>query len=123
MLCPKSARIIVSAERSSLLAHLRKTRFSDAGRERALREARSVADYLKRTYGARVIGIGSAFARDRTFRSDSDIDLVVEGIPAEQFFAASARAADLTSFSLDLIPLESSTPRLRETMDTEGVPL
>ena len=114
---------MTDVERDALLAHLRKSRFSEERRERALLEAREIADYLKRSYGARVIGIGSVFASDRPFRSDSDIDLVVEGIPAEHFFAASARAAELTSFSLDLIPLESSTPALREALEEEGVPL
>jgi len=110
-------------ERAALLAHLRDSRFSDEERERALREAREIAGFLKRTYGCRVVGIGSLFSSDRLFRRDSDIDLVVEGIPADRFFAASARAAALTSFSLDLIPLESSTPALRTAVEEEGVSL
>lgn len=110
-------------ERNALLAHLRKSRFSEEERERALGEAREIADFLKRTYGCRVIGIGSLFASDRLFRRDSDIDLVVDGIPADQFFAASARAAALTSFSLDLIPLESSTVAMRTAVEEEGVSL
>ena len=110
-------------DRATLPAHIRKSRFSEERRERAVREAQNIADFLKRSYNARVIGIGSAFNSERTFRDDSDIDLVVEGIPADQFFSASARAADLTSFSLDLIPLESSTAALREAVEEEGVSL
>ncbi|TVQ96415.1 MAG: hypothetical protein EA403_16345 [Spirochaetaceae bacterium] len=106
-----------------MLAHLRASRFSEKRRERAVREARTIADFLKRSYNARVIGIGSAFNAERTFRDDSDIDLVVEAIPADQFFSASARAAELTSFSLDLIPLESSTCAVREAVEAGGVPL
>ena len=53
----------------------------------------------------------------------SDIDLVVEGLPAREFYSASARAADMTGFALDIIPLESATPALRERMEEEGVEL
>lgn len=112
-----------SVERATLLEHLRNSRFSDEDRDRALREAHEIADFLKRTYGARVIGIGSLFASDRPFRRDSDIDLVVDGLPADRFFTASAHAAELTSFSLDVIPFESSTPALRLVVEEEGVRL
>ena len=59
----------------------------------------------------------------RSFRRTSDIDLVVEGLPASEFYRASARAAEMTRFALDIIPLESATPPLRERVELEGVEL
>ncbi|MFH1569253.1 MAG: hypothetical protein ABIL09_14760 [Gemmatimonadota bacterium] len=110
-------------DRQLLLDHLQRTRFAPGDRDRAQAEARAIAAYLKLEYGARVIGIGSAFVADRPFRQTSDIDLVVEGLPAAEFFRASARATDLTGFALDLIPLESAPPLLRERVALEGVDL
>ena len=110
-------------DREVLLAHLRRTRFAPGDRVRAQADARAIAAYLKREFGARVIGIGSAFCEDRPFRPTSDIDLVVEGLPAADFYRASARAADMTRLTLDVIPLESATPLLRERVEQEGVEL
>ena len=110
-------------DRKALLDHLRETRFAAGDRARAQAEARAVAAYLKRELGARVIGIGSAFDPEWPFRQTSDIDLVVEGLPAGDFFRASAQATELTGFELDLIPLESATPLMRERVTQEGVEL
>ena len=82
-----------------------------------------IAGYLKSAFGARVIGIGSAFREVGQFRRTSDIDLVVEGLPPERFYAVSAKAADMTDFSLDLIPRESATPELEAVIEAEGVEL
>jgi predicted nucleotidyltransferase len=110
-------------DRQRLLAHLQRTHFAPGDRDQAQADARVIAAYLKREYGARVIGIGSAFAPDRPFRQTSDIDLVVEGLPARAFYCASACAAAMTRFALDLIPLESATPLMRRRVESEGVPL
>ena len=110
-------------DRQVLLDHLDRNRFAPGLRARAQADARAIAAYFKQEFGARVVGIGSAFAADRPFRRTSDIDLVVEGLPAREFYSASARAADMTGFALDIIPLESATPALRERMEEEGVEL
>lgn len=110
-------------DRSKLLAHLRKTHFAPGDRDRALAQARSIADFLKREYGARVIGVGSLFESDRQFRDTSDIDLVVESLPAERFFEATARAACMTDYELDVIPLEDANDYMREVARTKGVEL
>ena len=70
-----------------------------------------------------MIGIGSAFVPDRRFTRRSDIDLAVEGLPSERFFRASAQAADMTAFELDLIPVESTTDYIRQAVGDEGVEL
>jgi predicted nucleotidyltransferase len=117
-----SRRYTNGVKREVLLAHLRKTRFAAGDRERARRDAERIASYLK-GYGARVIGIGSAFSIRKPFRRSSDIDLVVEGLPPERFYHACSRAEEMTDFSLDVIPLESATPLLRERVRKEGVEL
>jgi predicted nucleotidyltransferase len=109
-------------DRSLLLSHLRRTRFT-GDRKRAQADARRIAAYLKREYGARVFGIGSAFNRDLPFRAHSDIDLVVAELPARYFYRASAEAERMTDFGLDIIPLESAVPALRDLVREEAVEL
>ena len=77
-------------------------------------DAARIAAYLRDTYQAEVIGIGSLFDPDRPFLERSDIDLVVSGIPKGKYFAALSAAAYLGRFHLDLIPLEGANDLVRE---------
>lgn len=70
-----------------------------------------------------MVGIGSAFVRDRRFTTRSDIDLAVEGLPPQRFFRASAQAADMTAFALDVVPVESATDYIRQAVRDEGIEL
>ena len=110
-------------DRQVLLDHLQKTRFAAGDRAAAQADARKIAGYLRDRYGARVFGIGSAFSPSHRFLSDSDIDLVVQGLPPERYFEATARAAELTLFSLDVIPLETASESIRTRIAEEGVEL
>lgn len=110
-------------DREVLLEHLRRTRFSSAGRERARSDAGRIAAFLRNEGAQCVIGFGSAFAPDRRFKPTSDIDLAVEGLPASRYFSALAHAQDMTRFRVDIFPLESALDYLRESVQKEGVPL
>ena len=106
-----------------LLEHLAKTHSKPGDRLLARREADRIAALLREKYGARVFGIGSAFDETRRFGARSDIDLVVESLPAGSYFKILAEVEDLTSFDLDLIPLESAHENIRRLVETTGVPL
>lgn len=108
-------------DRQVLPKHLRRTRFSSAGRERAQADARRIAVFLRAEGASRVIGFGSAFALDRRFTPRSDLDLAVEGLPPGRYFSALARAQEMTDFPLDLRPLEPALDYLRESVRKEGV--
>ena len=110
-------------DRQVLLEHLRRTRFSSAGRERARSDAHRIAAFLRNEGAERVIGFGSAFAPDRLFKPTSDIDLAVEGLPASRYFSALAHAQDMTTFPVDLLALETALDYMRESVRKEGVPL
>ncbi|MXZ61647.1 MAG: hypothetical protein F4228_05845 [Acidobacteria bacterium] len=110
-------------DRQVLLEHLRRTRFSSAGQERAQSDARRIAALLRNEGARRVIGFGSAFAPDRRFKPTSDIDLAIEGLPASRYFSALAVAQEMTRFRVDIFPLESALDYLRESVQEEGVPL
>ena len=47
----------------------------------------------------------------------------MEGLPPRRFFRASAMAADMTTFELDLTPVESAADYMRQAVDEEGVDL
>lgn len=108
-------------DRQVLLEHLRRTRFSSAGRERARADARRIAAFLRAEGAQRVIGFGSAFAPDRRFTPRSDLDVAVEGLPPERYYSVLAQAQEMTRFPLDLRPLESALDYLRESVRREGV--
>jgi len=54
------------------------------------------------------------------FTEDSDIDLAVEGIEAENFFAALAEVNRVSRFAVDLKPLEDLEPYFRSRVYLEG---
>ena len=110
-------------DRSVLRAYLRRTRFAPGDRDAARADASRIASFLRAEGATRVVGIGSAFVASRRFTRRSDIDLVVEGLPPQRFFAASAKAADMTGFKLDVTPLESATDYMRQSAADEGVDL
>jgi predicted nucleotidyltransferase len=102
----------------------RKDRRADAA---AARRARATADeiarLLVRRYGARRVTLCGSLPRG-DFRRGSDIDLAVEGIPDDRFFAAGAAAARAGGeLEVDLVPVESSTRQYREWLSREGTVL
>ena len=92
-------------------------------RRQALADALAVALFLKTEYGTEVYGFGSLFDESRDFGVSSDIDLAIVDLPKAVFFAASARAQELTEIDLDIVPLEDASALLRETVLTRGVRL
>ena len=84
--------------------------------------AQQIAAELRRTYGAsvRVYLIGSLLDPDR-FRTDSDVDLVVEGLePAEYWDAWRIVESLAASGAVDLVRLETAGEPLRERVRAEG---
>ena len=116
-------RIILPMDRSELLAHLRRTRFAPGDRDKALADARRIAVHLKSEYGAEVFGVGSLFESPRPFTRKSDIDLVVKGVPPEQFIRVSADMDGMSQFEINLIPWETANKLMREITETGGVKL
>jgi len=78
-------------DQTDLREHLRNTRFAPGDRETASSDARRITRMLEAVYGAEVYGVGPLFESPRTFRTSSDIDLGVKGIPANRFIRASVQ--------------------------------
>ena len=110
-------------DRSKVLSRLRSTRFAPGDREKALADAKRIADHLKKSYHAKVIGIGSLFESPREFRSTSDIDLLVIDLPPDRFFQACEVADAMSDFTVELIPWETANDLVRQIGEQGGVSL
>lgn len=93
-------------------------------RQAAWSVARQAARVLKEAFGAtRVIAFGS-LAHGAWFGPRSDIDLAVEGVPADAFWRAWGALDRLNSaFEIDLVAIESAPERLRDEIFGQGVVL
>lgn len=80
-------------------------------KEMLLDQVKKAATVL-RAQGAREVYLFGSLARE-DWHADSDVDLAVEGLPPHVFFAATARAADMTDRPLDVISLDQPTPFTR----------
>ena len=85
----------------------------------AKNELDNIASLLVDKYGvSRILLFGSL--KTGGFTENSDIDLAVEGINAEDFFAALAEVNRLSRFVVDLKPLEDLEPYFRSRIHMEG---
>jgi uncharacterized protein len=102
-------------------AHQRET---EQRRQAAWDLARRAAQLLREEFGAtQVIAFGS-LAHGAWFGARSDIDLAVEGIPAEAFWRAWCALDRLGgSADIDLVAIESAPDGLREEITHQGVRL
>jgi len=90
---------------------------------RAREDALTMATVLGTEFGVlRVYLIGS-LVRPGTFRSDSDIDLVVEGIEPGSFTEAERRLEDITDIPFDLLDITELGEIFRGRVLQEGVVL
>jgi len=86
-------------------------------------DAERIASCLAENFPCdRIYLIGST-VRDGEFTERSDIDLVVEGLPSEVYFRASATISKMTSFEVDIIPYESANGFIHKKVQEEGVVL
>ena len=117
-----------SAEFAKYLPHIRRRWQREQAdlarrRERAQQVARRAVEVLRGQFGARQVILFGSLARDGSFDERSDIDVAVSGIPAREFFRASAAVAAGSEFQVDLVDLADCSLSLRESIEREGVHL
>jgi predicted nucleotidyltransferase len=96
--------------------------------QQRLKQARHVAglaaDRLKAMFGAQQVILYGSVARGQSFQLRSDIDLAVAGIRESDFWRAWSSLDSLAGeFEIDLVPLETASPRLRQILEQEGIEL
>ncbi|MBI3762263.1 MAG: nucleotidyltransferase domain-containing protein [Chloroflexi bacterium] len=91
--------------------------------ETARGEARQMAEQLVKQHGAKRVILFGSVAQKRRLRRDSDIDLAVEGMPAENFYKIVGDLRTDNGRAVDLIRLETARESLRKLIMLEGVEL
>jgi uncharacterized protein len=95
-----------------------------ARRDKAWEIARIAAGLLKNEFGAERVVVFGSLAHEDWFTPWSDVDLAAWGIPPSRYFSAVAALIDLsTEMDIYLVDPESCSPRLRETIEREGIEL
>lgn len=91
----------------------RETLRREERRRQGWEEARELARWLGQVYKVTKVGVtGSLLDRNR-FRENSDLDLVVWGLPSGKYLEALDRIGSRTGFDVDLVPWSHATPHFR----------
>ena len=92
--------------------------------EEALSVAKEAAALLKREYGAENVWIFGSLTDFDHFNKWSDVDLAVQGVPDERFYAAVTAVTDLvTDFEVDLIDIDDCKESLKKAVEHKGIKL
>lgn len=85
--------------------------------------AEKCAKILVEKYGAKKVHLIGSVAREMGVHRDSDIDLVVEGLPPEFYFKAWAELDHevLNGIKIDLIPFEDAYDSVKRELKEEGI--
>ena len=111
----------VDACAASFRARLAAERAAAAERASDLRgRARAAARKLAEEHGASRVWLFGSLAWGRP-RAASDVDLLVEGLPAEAWSAASALVEEEVGAAVDLVRIEEAPPGLEERVRSQGV--
>ncbi len=93
-------------------------------RQKAIRLARRAAKLLREEFVAERVMLFGSLAHRGWFTRWSDIDLAAWGIPPEKFYAAvAAMTAMSETFRIDLVDPEACSPKMKEAILREGIPL
>ena len=117
---PVSLRMVSPAQVRAQLERREAARREAGERRASALRARlpAMAAALRAHGAARVVLFGSLAAGTPT--SASDVDLAVEGLPPERFFAALAEVMKLAACPVDLVRLEEAPASLTERIAAEG---
>jgi len=100
------------------------TPLEQRARERLLKCVRDAAALLKTRYGARRVILFGSLAHAAWFMSDSDVDLVVEGLPSDDYWQAWRVVEEIIGDRpVDLIEIESAGESLQRAIQRYGVEL
>jgi predicted nucleotidyltransferase len=93
-------------------------------RERLMKRVREAAAMLRTRYGAQRVILFGSLAHAAWFMPDSDVDLVVEGLPGDDYWQAWRLVEEIIGDRpVDLIEIESAGESLRRAIQRYGVEL
>lgn len=93
-------------------------------REQLLKRVHEAAALLKNRFGVQRVLLFGSLAHQAWFAPDSDVDLVVEGLPADDYWQAWRLAEEIVQDRpVDLIEIETASESLRQAIQRYGVEL
>jgi predicted nucleotidyltransferase len=115
---------MIGKDVSEYLAGLRereqaRRRLDAARRERLWAALPAAVQCLVAEFGVSQVTLFGSVARDQA-GLDSDVDLLVTGLPAERLFEATARVSRLLGADVDLVPAETVRPDVLTRAREEG---
>lgn len=90
--------------------------------EKALKDAKVIADILKEQFGATEVRVFGSLSDRTRFSSLSDIDIAEKGIPPEKFYAAyGAITRGISEFKIDLVDMDDCKETIKKEIIKNGV--
>lgn len=83
-------------------------------RQNAMTVAETSKDILVKEFSVKKVVLFGSILERGCFEEDSDIDIAVEGLPKDAYFAALARLMMESSFDIDLKPIEDVSNLLKQ---------
>lgn len=83
-------------------------------RQEALKVSTRLGEILVSEFLAKKVVLFGSVLNEEYFKEGSDIDIAVEGLPAELYFTAIARLMMESPFEVDLKPMENLSVLLRQ---------
>lgn len=91
-----------------------------ARQQQGLQVARQATQLLKQEFGVRRVRLFGSLLEQRRVRTQSDVDLAVEG-EDNRYLEALFRLLALSDFSVDLVQMEYAAPKMCAVIDQKGV--
>jgi len=79
----------------------------------------ALVEVLVGEFGVRRVVLFGSLTKGIAHR-DTDVDLAVEGLAPEQYFAALTRCAEVARRNVDLVPIDEAQPDLLRIITTKG---
>jgi len=93
-------------------------------RDRLMERIRKAATILKTRFGARRVLLFGSLAQPLWFRENSDVDLAVEGVRVQDYWAAWQAVEEVIGDrSVDFIEMETAGKSLRQVIQNYGLEL
>ena len=93
-------------------------------RERVLALVRRAAEALKARFNVRRVLLFGSLAHEAWYASDSDVDLAVQGLSADDYWRAWGVIEDIiTERPVDLVDLDAAPDSLRRSIERDGIDL
>ncbi|SPD74593.1 DNA polymerase beta domain protein region (modular protein) [uncultured Desulfobacterium sp.] len=85
-------------------------------------KAKKAAKAIKEKFGAQRVVLFGSLAHEAWYSPQTDVDLAVEGVAADDYWAAWRLAEDIVGDrTVDLVDLETSSVSLRHAIDRHGI--